>query len=114
MNKYTDKNGLKKAQVEYGWGMEMEATLFPVELATRGIKLGMLYMQNAKKLRGNMNEPEVAQMISYCSDIIENAKKGESTYVIDEFFAMEMETMARLIKMLDKAINSKTLDNASA
>ena len=102
MNIY-EKNGLRVAEIEYGWGMDMEAIEFPVKLAMEGLMLGARVASNGKEfMTGKINQPELLQMMSYCRDVIENAKNGESTFVLSGFFGEQIETMQRVAKMVDK------------
>lgn len=108
MNIYTTKTGLRKAQVEYGWGMEMEATYFPVELAKMGLELCSDTIAKGKNgILGKLNAPEVMMLMSYCSDVIENAKKGEDTYVLDVFMADQLKEMEHVAKYLESVTEKK-------
>lgn len=101
MNIYK-KNGLRVAEVEYGWGMDMEAIEFPVELAMDGLRLGKIILAKDEYTIDKINQPSIMMMMDYCQDVIENAKNGESTFILSGFFGEQIETMQRVAKLVNK------------
>lgn len=102
-NIYTTKEGLKKMEVEYGWGVDMEATYFPVELAKEGVIIcSLVFLQDENNLTGKLNIPSVDMLLLYCNEVIENSKDGNDTYVLDEFMIQQLREIQNISNYLNK------------
>lgn len=98
MNIYTRGDGLKVAEVEVGWGMEQEAIEFPVSLA----ESGLIMLQEFFKTFPKAQRPDLMSAYSYCSDVIENSKKGETTFVLSDFWGETISDINNAIKAVKK------------
>lgn len=97
MNIYKRKDGLRVMEIEYGWGMDREAIEFPVSLAENVLLQISIYLQKVKK-----PELNVLDLMNYCTDVIENAKNGEITYILEEFWQEQINNAKQLLKEIKK------------
>lgn len=103
MGNIYEENGIKYMEVEYGWGFDMLAVHFPLELAIEGVTLGMEVASLGKEaLIGKINTPELLWMMNYCNDVIENARGGYNTYILEGFHADTVREIKKVAKLINK------------
>lgn len=103
-NVYTDKKtGLRIMEVEYGWGMELNAIEVSVDVATKWLIIAKTAaLKGSNWMNSKLNVPMVQKVISHCQNVLENAQNGESTYILSYEYIELIDGVRNIQKALIK------------
>lgn len=86
---------LKTKEVEYGWGVEMEAIEFTKEMAEDGLCL----LQEFQEKNPDSKNPNHDVLHDYCINTLDS-EPGETMYILKEFWTAQIQTLDNLFETL--------------
>jgi hypothetical protein len=100
MNIYKTE-GLKIAEIDYGWGMDLEAIEFPVEWAREGLELCILTENLKEIISGDISIAAIDYLIDHCIYVIENSEEGD-VYILDCVWKDLLDLINKIKKLIAK------------